>query len=123
MLHPRLICVALGVWVGALGGIASGAGPETSAPAAVEVCERLPTAGTLQSGASASSQEHLARRIRWTAGSAGQPFTWVARRGGVVIVGGATHMGGVAVVPVGSYRVTVTNRGTVGQWWRVCWSI
>ena len=96
----------------------------SAAPTPPTICQRLPPSGLLPPGATASTPFELSNTWKWSASSAHQPFRWqLVRRDGVVVVSGfSAGAGGSVFVPLNYYRWQVTNQGSVGQFWTVCWS-
>ena len=96
----------------------------SASPTPPVICQRLPTSGLLPPGATASTPLELSNTWKWSASSAHQPFRWqLVRRDGVVVVSGfSAGAGGSVFVPLNYYRWQVTNQGSVGQFWTVCWS-
>jgi hypothetical protein len=74
--------------------------------------------------ATASTPLEPSMQWQWSASSANQPFSWkLIRHDGVVVASGSSLGAGDSIlVPFSSYLWQVTNRGSVGQYWRVCWS-
>ena len=96
----------------------------SASPTPPVICQRLPTSGLLPPGATASTPLELSMQWQWSASSAHQPFRWqLVRRDGVAVVSGfSAGAGGSVFVPLNYYRWQVTNQGSVGQFWTVCWS-
>jgi hypothetical protein len=96
----------------------------SAAPTPPGFCVRLPSSGLLPPGATASTPLEPSMQWQWSASSANQPFSWkLIRHDGVVVASGSSLGAGDSIfVPFNSYLWQVTNRGSVGQYWRVCWS-
>ena len=96
----------------------------SASPTPPVICQRLPTSGLLPPGATASTPLEPSMQWQWSASSANQPFSWkLIRHDGVVVASGfSPGRGDSILVPFNSYLWQVTNQGSVGQYWRVCWS-
>ena len=96
----------------------------SAAPTPPGFCVRVPSSGLLSPGKTASTQIEPSNEWTWSASSANQPFRWqlINRNGVVVASGSSPGPGGSIFVPFNYYRWQVTNLGTLGQYWRVCWS-
>ncbi len=134
VLTQVLTIVLVGLLLGpAAVGHAQEAGPPSSEPADVGVpgpsCVRVPQFGYLPPGRSASTEIEFSSFWAWSASSAHQPFHWQLRSypylgdlsGHIVHQGDSRGEGGSLQVAPGLYRWEVTNKGTVGQAWTVCW--
>ena len=92
-------------------------------------CVRVPLIGSLAPGRSASTEVTFASFWEWSASSAHQPFHWELHtssylgdpRDRIVYQGDSRGDGDFHYVRPGLYRWEVTNKGTVGQAWTVCW--
>jgi hypothetical protein len=95
-----------------------------ASPTPPVICQRLPTSGLLPPGATASTPLEPSMQWTWSASSANQPFSWkLIRHDGLVVAQGSSPgPGGSVAVPFNSYLWQVTNQGSVGQYWKVCWS-
>ena len=88
------------------------------------ICLRVPSSGLLPPGATTSTPLEPSNEWQWSASSANQPFRWaVINRNGVIVASGSSPgPGGAVFVPFNYNLWQVTNRGTVGQYWRACYS-
>ena len=92
-------------------------------------CVRVPLIGYLPPGRSASTDIESSSFWRWSASSAHQPFHWELHTSSflgdpwdrIIYQGDSRGDGGSLQVRPGLYRWEVTNKGTVGQAWTVCW--
>jgi hypothetical protein len=96
----------------------------SASPTPPTICQRLPTSGLLPPGATASTPLEFSMTWQWSASSAHQPFSWkLIRSDGVVVASGFSAGAGDTVSePLNYYLWQVTNHGSVGQYWKVCWS-
>jgi hypothetical protein len=87
-------------------------------------CQRVPTTGYLAPGATDRTTGEYSNHWSWSAGSAGQPFSWwVYTTGGTLVANGSSSGGGGATnVPANVNYWKVKNNGTSQQAWNACWS-
>jgi hypothetical protein len=87
-------------------------------------CQRVPTTGYLAPGASDRTTGEYSNHWSWSAGSAGQPFSWwVYSSGGALYASGSSSGGGGATnVPANINYWKVENNGATQQAWNACWS-
>ena len=114
-------CVAL-TGLAILAGNSSGSTPPI---AEATGCQRVPASGSLSPGAAAATTLEYSNRWQWSNASAGQSFDWSIRKsdGTSVASGPSGGLGDTRTVAANNYLFRVVNRGSVGQFWNVCYDV
>jgi hypothetical protein len=88
-------------------------------------CQRVPSSGTLSPGFAAATTLEYSNYWQWSTASAGQSFDWSIRKndGTVVASGSSSGGGGNRTVAANDYIFRIVNRGSVGQFWNVCYDV
>jgi hypothetical protein len=106
----------------------SGTGVGSSQPGLVPDatgCQRVPAAGTLAPGAPAATTLEYSNYWQWSNASASESFDWSIRKGdGTVVASGSSGgTGGSRSLAANNYLFRIVNRGSVGQFWNVCYDV
>ena len=88
-------------------------------------CQRVPSTGSLAPGLAASTTLEYSNFWQWSNASAGLAFDWsIRKRDGTVIASGSSAGSGSSrSVAANDYTFRIVNRGSVGQFWNVCYDV
>jgi hypothetical protein len=88
-------------------------------------CQRVPTSGYLNNGASANTAVEYANHWEWSSGSSSQPYSWWIKKtdGTTVDSGSPASAGGSSDPAANDYYFRIQNRGATPQAWNVCYDV